>query len=164
MNPIIKLAKKLKALADQGYGGEKTNAQEMLASLMKKHNLQIKDIEEPVRKDRSFKCKRIQKVMFAQIVSHIMGVGQKVFQNKTHTLVSTKCSYAEYLEIEATFDFFWNSYQEELKIFYQAFVYRNNLIPFDAKESEEPMGLEESEKLINMMRSIDKKTLRKQIT
>ena len=41
----IILAKKLKALADKGIDGERVNAQKMLDTLMRKHNLTITDIE-----------------------------------------------------------------------------------------------------------------------
>jgi hypothetical protein len=44
MNKIIELAKKLKALSTQGFGGEKINAEKMLQKIMVKHNLTIEDV------------------------------------------------------------------------------------------------------------------------
>ena len=58
MSKNIDLAKKLKALADRGVDGEKTNAEAMLNSLMKKHNITIEEIEGEELLDFFFKIEK----------------------------------------------------------------------------------------------------------
>ena len=58
MSKYIELAKKLKALADRGIGGEKINAEKMLNALMKKHKISIEDIEGEKQEDCNLKEKQ----------------------------------------------------------------------------------------------------------
>ena len=58
MSKNIELAKKLKALADKGIGGEKSNAEAMLNNLMKKHNITIEEIEGEKLMDFFFKIEK----------------------------------------------------------------------------------------------------------
>lgn len=67
----IELGKKLKALSEQGIGGEKTNAEKMLNSLLKKHNISIEDIEGEKVDYYYFKIKKDDVRLWSQIVKSV---------------------------------------------------------------------------------------------
>ena len=71
MNKHIELAKKLKALADKGIGGEKVNAEKMLNDLLKKHNITIEDVEGEKTENYFFKVKPEDSNLFIQIVKRV---------------------------------------------------------------------------------------------
>ena len=165
MDGKIKLAKKLKALADRGVGGEKDNAWQMLKDLMAKHGLTMEDIEGPKREQRLFTFETDQARIFGQVITHIMGRECQVFGHKRKkNALFTECTNAEFLALQATFEFYWRVYKEELHVFTTAFIHQNNLLPFDAESANmEEENPEEMEKLRRMMDGIDKQTIRKQL-
>lgn len=169
MSNILELAKKLKALADRGIGGEKLNAERMLTELLKKHNISLEEIEEPDRRDREFDCQKKQEDVMKGCIYSVMGKDVDIYRyrsKKTGYIVS--CTNAEYLEIDASFAFFWRHYTEELKIFLRAFIQKNKLIPFDADSYDRAELTPEEERELNktlaMMEMMDRKSLRKALT
>src|SRR5205814_7450590 len=69
----LALAKKFKALAEQGVGGEKYNAQKKLASLMKRYNITENDIKEDVRSHVRFRVRKEQVKLFVQVSLSVTG-------------------------------------------------------------------------------------------
>jgi len=120
---IIDLAKKLKALAEQGVGGEKENASAMLQRLMDKHGITIDSISNDVKKRRWFTVKTTQLKFLRQVVSSVIGGDYSYF---VHPNVKSEIAFeltdAEYIEVEAKFDFYWRKYKEDMEIFYSAFI------------------------------------------
>ena len=165
MDRIIELAKKLKALSERGEGGEKLNAARMLKDLMQKHDISLDQIEEVSREKRQFTFKPNQQKLFTQIAAMVMGRKVEFWKIKRkRNALSIECTVAEFMEIQAAFDFFWEAYERELNLFYKAFIFRNNLLPEDAIEPDQPMDQEEMEKLTNMMNSIDKRTMQHRLS
>ncbi len=72
----IKLAKKLKALTEQGEGGEKYNAQKKLQSLMKRYDITDDDINEDRRNAVKFRLRKEQVQLFFQIYITVVGWGR----------------------------------------------------------------------------------------
>lgn len=71
------LLKKIKALAERGYGGEKENAEKLLKKLMKEYNIKEEDLDEDVIKDFPFKKPKFYNaIKFAGVVYtlHVGGV------------------------------------------------------------------------------------------
>lgn len=137
MSKYIELAKKLKALADRGIGGEKINAEKMLNALMKKHGISMQEIEgDEIEFNEIIVSKEKQK-LFHQI-------GYSIFGKKYHNLdirrngnkKYVKCTKAQAVEYEAKLNFYWKLYKEELDIFYHAFVQRNNIFSPDSDGQE----------------------------
>lgn len=136
MNKYIELAKKLKALADKGVGGEKLNAKNMLDSLLKKHGLTIDDIEIEKESEYFFKLKPDEHRLWNQIVHSVRNdikcYGK--FPQKDIKQIGLSGNYciistlAEYIEIEAKFKIFMRLYRDELNIFYHSFCTANNLL------------------------------------
>ena len=165
MDKIIELAKKLKALTERGEGGEKINAHRMLRDLMNKHDISLDQIEEVSREKRQFTFKANQQKLFTQIAAMVMGRAVEFWRIKgKRNVLLIECTVAEFLEIQAAFDFFWEAYERELKVFDKAFIYRNNLLPKDVIVTDEPMDQEELGKLTSMMRGIDRRIMQKRLS
>lgn len=135
MTKQIELAKKLKALAERGVGGEKENAEAMLKSFMLKHGLRMEDIDGEKIDKYFFKIEKTLSRLFQQIVARV-NKDIKVYANipvktiKQYKLKGNffiECTVAEYVEIEAMYSFYKVLYAAELKVFYSAFVQANDL-------------------------------------
>ena len=166
MSKILELAKKLKALADRGIDGEKENATEMLEKFCKKHNISLTDIEEEKSTRHYFKTTKEQSSFFGQIVRYCLGKKAAVYcVYKKKYESGVDCTPSEYLEIRFTFNFYWKAYKAEQKLFYAAFIQKNNLYPTDAETIyiSDEKEIERLCKIECMANGIDKYTIRKAI-
>lgn len=175
MNNNIELAKKIRALAERGIGGEKINAQKLLESLLKKHNLTIEDIEGEKISDHYFKLKKEDERLWSQIVKHvnydIKSYGPfPVSMIKKYDLTgnySISCTMSEYIEIEAMNVIYQRLFKKELNTFYHAFCTANNLLATPKKPiSMADLTVEELNELARvrtMARNIKSEVYRKQI-
>lgn len=156
MSKILELAKKLKTLSERGVGGEAENAATMLSNLMDKHNISIEQLEEIKRQNERFKINTSQIQLFGQ-VAHMVGNFDvyEVKDRKSNIMegIQVSCTKAEYLELSATFDFYWSAYEKEQKIFYQAFVQKNNIFPVNGNEVDVgKMSEEERKEALEVLR------------
>lgn len=138
------LIRKIKALAERGEGGEKENAQKLLAELMVKYNIKEEDIADEVIKDFDFKIPKVFKAkeLVSQVIYSV--VGKEAEDNKGLYICGAKrnkfiikCTAAEFLEIEAKFKFYLHYLKIESDRFYNAFVQANNIFPPPDKKIEE---------------------------
>lgn len=155
------LAKKLKALAEQGIGGEKYNAQRKLASLMKRYNITDTDIQEDVMTQVRFRVKKEQVKIFSYVYFSVTGWERKLARwKKPPYFMVGEVTAIEELEIRAKFDFYWSLYEHNLDMFISAFVYKNHLFPSSSGSSSDrdiPYTSEEKarvRKIIAMMEGI----------
>lgn len=174
MNKHIDLAKKLKALADKGVGGEKTNAEKMLMDLLSKHKLTIEDIEGEKVTMYFFKASGEKVALLSQIIKRV-SYDLKFYDIPADVVkrrgldgsYATECTAAQYVEIESMIEFYWRLYKEELKVFYHAFLDANDLLaqPPVPKTVEElsPEELEKWKRSKQMSSTIKSETHRKQI-
>ena len=172
----IELLKKVKALADQGIGGEKQNAEKLLASLMKKHGLTSLDIEEDETKRYFFKAEGINRKILLQCVKRV-NYNLRLYEYKSSYAKYAKLkgnSYiesttAEYIQIQQMFDLYTKLYKKEVDIFFSAFLHANDLLaqpPEDQKQSLEDVSAEEYEKYMRMLEmssKVKKESIIKQI-
>ena len=160
MSKHIELAKKLKALADKGIGGEKINAEKMLNDLLKKHNLTIEEIEGEKKQDYYFNVaeKRYWNLLY-QIIKNvnykIRCFGEipktKIRQHKLDGNYLIECTTCEYVEIEAKFDFYSKLFKSELDTFFSAFIEANDLgVDDPSPENKKPLTKEEYSKLLRI--------------
>lgn len=177
MSKHVELAKKLKALADKGIGGEKTNAQKMLSALLKKHKLTLKDIEEEKKSLHYFKITSDKAQLLHQIIGFVNHdlrfwgeiPAATIKKLKMKGNFFTECTVAEFIQIEAMFEFYSRLYESELNVFFHAFVAANSLypsIPNDQKKNFSDLTKEEQEAYIRAQELAEKiktETFRKQI-
>lgn len=120
----IELAKKLKALADKGTGGEKENAQVLLERFLKQHDITLEELELDAEDWYPFTVSKEQMQIFIVLVAHVCSLETRYIPGKK---VQILCTMTKALELEAKFDFYWRAYTEELDVFKRAFVMKNEL-------------------------------------
>ena len=164
---VIDLCKKLKALCDRGVGGERANANTMLDKLMRKHNITIEDIDGEKKEYSYFKVDKIQSQIFWQIVYSVIGSDFPTFRSKGKPGYKIlNITAFEAIEIHAKYDFFWKLYRDELSIFREAFIARNNIYSKNSNSNPKELTKEEIERAIRvseMAESIKKGNLLKQL-
>lgn len=162
---IKELAKKLKALADRGVGGEKINALQKFNELVAKYN--IMDLEFDEIKPHVLKT---EKELF-NLVAHIawtVRTSIQVFGSKRdeNTLI-IDVTELEFIEISALVDMYTTSYKQELAIFMKAFIFKNDLsYKGDTEEQNhktDKIDYREYKKMQNMMDGIDRHERNKQL-
>lgn len=177
MSKKIELAKKLKALAERGVGGEKTNAEKMLADFIAKHNISMDDIEQDKIDHYFFTVKPEHQTLLHQIVKKVNAslslygpLPKDVMKRvKAKGNVFTECTLAEYIEIESMFNLYGSLYDEELDVFYRAFCTANDLLVSpkegDIKDASElpPDELDKLRRANRMSESIKRQQLLKQL-
>ncbi len=166
-NKILDLAKKLKALADQGVDGEKENAAAMLQRLMEKHGITLESISDEVKRKRYFDIKTTQQKFFQQVASSVIGGGFSYFVSPTSKRrIGIELTDAQYIEIDAKFEFYIKAYEKDLDIFYRAFIHRNRLTAKPTENDTRP-GHKMSEddlKVLEMMRAMNKHEFQKRLS
>lgn len=156
MNKHIELAKKLKALSEKGVGGEKINADNLLKKILKKYNIDIKNIEDETTYDYYFNVDNIK--LFTQIAKFInyefkLYSFPKDVMKKYHLNgnIMINCSALEFVHINSMYDHYLDLYNKELDIFMGAFLTANDLLikPPPGKEKNlNDLSEEEREKYI----------------
>jgi hypothetical protein len=173
MDKVKELAKKLKALADRGEGGERLTAENMLQKLLKKHDISIAEIE-----GESTEIEMISISKKYEFISHIIiqsVVGECPFYSFTNkdtgknlsSKTGVKCTKAEFIEIQAKLDFYYKVFETELHYFEIAFLHKNNIEPktFNPENDDrrKQLSYEESQKIRLISGGIDEHPFLKQI-
>jgi hypothetical protein len=176
MSKHIELAKKLKALADRGIDGEKQTAEKMLADLLKKHKITIEEIEGEKTEDYYFTFKDKSHRLWFQIVKTVnttikcygpfpAGKVKQYALKGNYMIICTPC---EYIEIEAKYNFYKNLYDQEMNIFYAAFLRANDLLVVNNRSDNQKemsfVGYEKYNRINDLAQSIKKGEFLKQIT
>ena len=130
-NQYIQLCKKLKALSEQGVGGEKYNAKSHLDRLMKKHGITEFDLEEDSATRRVVMIEKKHLQLFFQVLSTILGKNAAVYKSSKRNHYEFDCTNLEYTELFSKFDFYVKCFETETKLFFSAFIMRNKLFPKD---------------------------------
>lgn len=176
MSKHIELAKKLKALADRGIGGEKQNAETMLNQLMKKHNITIEEIEGEKIEMHFFKIDSKHHSLWFQIVKRtndtIRCYGEfpksKIKQFNLGGNYAIDSTTSEYIEIEAKYDFYRRLYESELDIFFSAFLDANDLLcdnkPEDLKKQYTKEEIEKMRRIQSLSNKITVGQFKKQLS
>lgn len=136
------ILRKLKALADRGVGGEKTNAEALLKAMMEKYGVTEEELSGEEREYRDFRYKgAFGHKLMSQIIVMVMGRDVCLYRwkNTRGHIIVVKCTKAEQMEIEAAYSFYRRQLDLGLERFYAAFVQVEELFPEDS-EAQEPNG------------------------
>lgn len=130
----LDLAKRLKALAESGIGGEKYNAQRQLERIMREHGIREEDLERPnlavvvFQSGRSSEHKRL----FFHVAVSVTGIKRQWMQNRMKSyLFSAAVTPAEEIEIRAKYDFYKKALKKQQDIFFLAFIKKNEIFAPD---------------------------------
>ncbi len=183
MNPKVReLAEKLLALAKQGVGGEKENAEAALLRHLKKHGLTIADIEGDEMTELQLPWELMQRgqdrsiynMFQMQILINV--IGQNRMMGTRHVRMAdakseagkagfniVQCTKAEAVEIEAKLDFYWKDFVEQERVFFIAYVQKNKLFSSEKPEHEVFVDPKLARNVQRMSGVIDQKSFRKQL-
>lgn len=134
----IEFAKKLFALAQFGIEGERDNAQQMLENFMRKHNLDLEELQESRKEVCNFDVEEKHQPLFSQIVYAWFNDLQIYIPKdgrKKRQLVVEMTPF-EALELKIKFEFYRDLFDGEFKVFYNAFVQKNKILPPDATSTD----------------------------
>lgn len=141
-NHYLELAKKLKALADRGIGGEQYNAKKALDELMEKYHISEEDLNDNIESKQDFVIMAEHINLFVRVVTSIIGnritketsqrrFGKNLWEMEIKiTLLVTKM---EFLEISAQYNFYKALWKEEVENLDIAFAIKHSLWNKDAK-------------------------------
>lgn len=179
--------RKMKALADFGYGGERDAAERLITELCLKHGISIDEIREEVEHEFSVALKNTwQRKIFIQLLGlmrieqygdrhadklklqvayiRVASRGRKR-RRRLNFRYFTKCTNLQWLELSSKFAVLCAAYEKQLKAFPMAFLMSNDLLmPYDP-ETPAPTAKENEEYAIAMKLSagIEQTCLHKQI-
>ncbi|MEK3987439.1 DUF2786 domain-containing protein [Paenibacillus sp. FSL K6-3166] len=169
---MLEKLKGLKALAERGVDGEKESAQRMLEKLMEKYGITESDIGAETVEIAWFRYHDDSELrLLNQILYMVLGdcdfYSKLGASKRKHKVLGAYCTAAERLEIELNFDFYKRAMQEELKLFYSAFMNKNKLFPSEEKAkattSGKALSREEELRLSFMMEGMERRTMTKMI-
>lgn len=160
------ILRKLKALADKGIEGEKENAEKALRRLADKHGIDLSTLDDDARSFYEFNVKK-HPALFYQIAANVLATKQW----RTYKVGKTRgieCTKYQAIEIEAKYDFYCKEYDKDLKVFYKAFVHKNDL-GVSVQSDDEPKELtreqkEEELRVSWMMEGLERKKYHKQLS
>lgn len=164
---ILELAKKLKALAERGEGGEKINAEDQLKRLVEKYQLNLDDIQSVRLQYRIFKFNdtdELEKKFVKQVISSVVGATNFYYAGLIHNNWAVEIDDLQYVEISEKIDFYWPIFKADLEIFYTAFIQKNDLTLIVDEENMPKFSEEDIQKLrqaYKMMQSMQKHTFKK---
>lgn len=163
---LVALAKKLKALSDQGEGGEKETARTMLIRHCERYGISLDDlIEQEDAKRIWIKYGRIYKGknFICQIIRNVLNWDHPIgthsdFPNE----VTVICTLGDELEIRAKYDFYKRKLKHEIEITYHAFIQTNHLY---SNKPTNPNGqpTKKGREIFDRMETMKKHEFRKQL-
>lgn len=164
---LLRRLERVKALAERGVGGEKENAEALLNRLMAKYSISEEDIEDTAERDYFIRYHNFwERKLIVQIAYKHLGSGHccgtvGTQSGRPHKKICVTCAPAQYIEIEADFEFYKAAWEEELAIFYSAFISKNDIFPppeLASPSDDDEIDLVRLEKVRAMMSGIDRRT------
>ena len=139
---LLEKIRKVQALANRGADGEKQSAAALLDRLMTQYGIDEAEIAEERLEECFFRYKTpYERKLLVQVVYTVTGkipfkcVGK--YSGRARKQVGIKCTAAERLEIEFSYEFYKAALEEEMERFYSAFLMKNDIFPPDSKKAEE---------------------------
>lgn len=170
---LLERLRGVKALAEKGAAGERDNAAALLTSLMEKHGITEVDLEGAEISTHWIRYKTVyeRKLLFQLAYMHL-GSGHASgcvgrYTGRRRKEVGIDCTPAQYIEIVADYHFYREALEEEMSVFYSAFIQKNELFPPPgfAREHDGPASVDMDVvlKMEAMMEGIEHRTRHKAI-
>lgn len=157
---------KIKALAEKGVGGEKETAIILYNKLLKKYEIDEKELEEEHIERRWFKYKdAIGKTLLSQIFYKVTGQDE-YYEKKDKRLktIGIDCTEFEMNEILFYYSFYRKHLDSELEIFISAFINKNSIFPdktarcYNEDAEGFKLDIDKQLRILEMSKGIKKKT------
>ena len=162
---------KVAALAQQGVGGEKTNAEALLNRLLKANNMTLADIESaknPKRERMFFVGKPYFKNLLAQIIFKVLNVNNySITDYKLLKKIGVNLTDGEFVRVSMLFEIYSAALQrerqrlmkrqeEERKILFTAFIHKHELYSNQPnKNKKTALSEDEISKILQAMRNLE---------
>ena len=160
----IKLLNKLKALSEQGVGGEKNEAAKLLNKLLKKYNLSETDLgsEEIKELELTFKGKE-EEALLLQVCFKVFGTEEACQDNiyrytrgkGSRNTKFIKCTPSEAAQIVLYYDFYRDLWKRERAKLFDAFIQKHKIFGQSTEDGRSNMSNEEFEDLLKRMSIFD---------
>ena len=165
---LLERLKGVKALAEKGSDGERDNAAALLAALMQKYGITEADLENAQISTHWIRYKTVyeRKLLFQLSYMHL-GKGHASgcvgrYTGRRRKEVGINCTPAQYIEIVADYQFYRKALEEEMDIFYSAFIQKNELFPptdlAGRQDDSGPVDIDVILKMQAMMEGIEHRT------
>ena len=165
---LIKRLEGVRALAQKGVGGEKENAERILADLMARYGITDADLEESreetyfIRYGTPYERRLLYQLAYMHLgPGHAGGVVGK-YTNRPRKKVAITCTPANYIEIEADYEFYRKALAEDMDLLYSAFINKNDLFPppelaGEPSDDEDEFDIVRAVKIATMAESLDRR-------
>lgn len=172
---LIQKAMKMKALLSSDEEGEREAARALLSSYMTKYAITWEELDDEVEKEYIVEFNgQYHVLLLIQLVYKHLGSGHcysvyKAESEEPLELMKVRSKPSTFVEIQLDWEFYWRKFNEELDLFYRAFVEKNHLFPPEELQQEDDeddnQGLSEDQlrKIQGMMNGIDISTRSKSL-
>ena len=160
LDKIKQTIAKVKALAEQGFEGERESAKFLLDKLLKKHNITLDDIENLEVKRREIKyTKKIQEssMILAQCIFSVAGKVEIHAVNKKYLQI-VELNDEDYIEVILKYKYYIELFKKQKVLFVQSFLHKNSLFrKMSPEELEEmknnrtPLDKDDEKEMISML-------------
>jgi hypothetical protein len=170
-NDKLALAKKLRELALHGSDGEREAAQATLDKILKKYDLSLNDIDDEQQMEYRFKyhgeeerrlLRQISNKVFNE-KGHVQSLYYSSSGRKCSNTVAITCTKAQYIEIEALFDFYKRLYEKEKELFFIVFVHKHKLFDDKVDDNDSDISDEDILRMRFMMAGLSDNKPHKQL-
>lgn len=175
---ILERLRKILALAEGGVGGEKQNAERMLAKLLKKYNMSIDDITETNNSRTRYEFlvkKDVDKKLLIQCVyATIDNWDMMCYISKDGHTYAFDLTPTEYIEIAVKFEVHKRALtiylKQQAELAFSAYIQANRLFPATPSSYDKPPTpatvdeLNKMKTILNMSKNIEPTIVRRAIT
>lgn len=154
----IDLCRKINELVKGGVGGEQESAKMRLKQLMQKHGIEPHDVEGEEIVEVDIVCSEEQRKFAVQIICSVLGRGWKGYKYKKRYFFT--CPVSKVAEIKDRWEHYKKQYEQELEMFYSAFIQKNRLYvkPDESEKQDEedkPLTPEEKDRLRRLIQMME---------
>ncbi|HBP6689769.1 TPA: DUF2786 domain-containing protein [Pseudomonas aeruginosa] len=149
--------RKLQALAERGFGGEKVNAQRMLEKLLARHGLTLCDLADERREIRWFPAPtKFEARLAFQILAKVCNTDDpSAYRSKQRPKqVGVEVTPSEAIEFELHYDILREALEEHFHDAFSAFVQANRLFSNIPSDGVEPQLSERDFRVMSMAATV----------
>ena len=172
---LIQKAMKMKALLSSDEEGEREAARALLSNYMTKYAITWEELDDEVEREYLVEFNgQYHVLLLIQLVYKHLGSGHcysvyKAESEEPLELLKVRSKPSTFVEIQLDWEFYWRKFNEELDLFYRAFVEKNHLFPpeelqqEDDEDDNQDLSEDQLRKIQGMMNGIDISTRSKSL-
>ena len=143
----IERLKKLYALAERGERGEQESARALLDKLLKKYNITEEELSDDTVDYHDFKFKNKFEERLIMQLKDKLAPNRKVYSYSkgkgSRSVCIIKCTKAEAAQIRIEFEFYKELWDDELTMFFKAFILKHEIFDHNPSDSDEDIPVNE---------------------